>query len=414
MKKLSTLSSSQINKRRRFFNVLFWTMAVLAIICIVGFLFCIIMMGLGSGNLVIYGTVSACFFAGTAVFALCAYPFFGKSDKLAVAELDALEREDDLYSFFVGEGTYVTFRKDELFLHGEPYDEMGVDEYGKYGMMRKRRTLSVPYYDIRFFSICTRRRPVDAGNWSIILQIPARYFNKGAVREARPILLQTDGKERLYLRMRELKLSPEGELPPEALTAGQVTPETPETEKKKPVRKAPKKKAKKFTRLKKFVLADQKRRMKAFILLVIGVLFLAGGIVAAIFWDESVGGVIALVGGYMGVRALVAYVRAKAQFYLYEEGIYYSEPSGVDNVFLKWEEFSTVKTMVRDNKNRMRVQCPYGVYEFPVFAGALEEIFALHPEKEEIVPEETKAEGPEGQPAEKAEKKKTGNTGNKR
>lgn len=369
---LSKLSSDCLNRKRRRVNAFFWTLAILAVGCLIGFLFCIIMMGLGSGDLLLYGILSACFFAAAGLFGLCAYPCFLHSDRLAAAELDALEREDDPFSFFVGEGTLATFRKEDLYIHGgETVEEDGEGD-GDYEIVHKKKSVVIPYFDVKFFSVCTRRYPAEGGKWSIVMQIPARYFNKGAVRDAQPLLVQTDGKERLYRRMEELGLKAEGEPYKRELPAdGSEPKENVQQEKAK----------QKYTRLQKFELPDRTKRSRAFLLLIFGVLFLAGGILSVIFWDVSVGSVIILVGGYMGVRALIAYLRAKAQFSIYREGIYYKEPTDVDSVFLKWEEFSSVCRVVRDGKDRLRAQCPYGAYDFPVFEGAYEAILKLHPEK---------------------------------
>lgn len=373
---LLSLSSQKLNRMRRRWNGLFWTFAVLSVALIVGFLFAIVMLGLGKGDILIFGLLSAGFVVFAAVFAACAYPCYARSDRIAVAELDALEREDDQNSFFVGEGTLATFRKEDLFLHGGEAEKETEEDDGDFEPVKKKRNLSIPYYDIKFFSVCARRAPKEGGKWSVVLQIPARYFNKGAVRDAQPLLIQTDGKPRLYQRLKELGIELSGEPVPKTVEEGTE----PEKEKGKP--------EKKYKRLQKFVLPDQKRKNKALILVAFGVLFLIGGTVAIAFKETSVGSVLLLLGVYIVVRALVAFFRARALFFLYEEGIFYSEPTGVDSVFLKWEEFSAVKPVVRDGKDRMRAQCLYGAYDFPVFPGALEALLSLHPEKKDEETEE--------------------------
>lgn len=379
--KHTALLSDKFYKIRQRWNGFFWTFSVLSVACVVGFLFTVIMLGLGKGDVLIMGLLTAGFIVFAAIFAACAYPCYLQSDRYAVLEIDALEREDDVNSFFVGEGTLATFRQEDLFLHGGQADkDAEEDADGDFEPVKKKRDLAIPYYDIKFFSVCTRRAPKEGGRWSVVMQIPARYFNKGAVRDAQPLLVQVEGKPRLYRRLDELGIELSGEPVPKGVKEENAEPQ-----------KA-KKEENKYTRLQKFVLPDQKRKNKALILVAFGILFLIGGTIAVAFKEISVGSVILLLGVYIVVRALIAFFRARALFFLYQEGVFYSEPTGVDSVFLKWEEFSSIKPVVRDGKDRMRAQCPYGAYDFPMFEGTLKAIYALHPEKEEKDTEEFASE----------------------
>ena len=308
----------------------------------VGFIVCIFMIGWNKGDPVLVGILAGAFFVGAGGLGLLGMLLFRRSDRLALEELDALEREDSINSFFVGEGTLATFGDKELRIHGR--------EDGK-------RDVIVPYYDLRFFSVCARRGPKERGSWSVVIEIPARYFNNNASRTMSPILIQTDGKERLYKRLKELGLELIGE---------------PYTEEQSD---------KKFVQKKKFTLTHTVKRRKALILIGVAVLFLIGGIFATIYWNSTPGSIVIVLGAYFGIRACVVLVRAKAVFGIYEEGIFYRDPEGVNNVFLKWEEFSALGIAEQENRRFLRVQCPYGAYDLPYFEGAYEYIKAHYPDK---------------------------------
>ena len=319
-----------------------WTLIILAALCLIGLVVCLLMLGLKPANSLLYGNLILAFLGAGTVFGLLGGVCYRRTDRLSVAELDALELEDDENSFFVGEGTLATFKKDSLYIHG------GIES---------KKSITVPYYDIKFYSVCTRRAPREKGEWSVVLEIPSRYFNKGGMKTASNILIQTSGKERLYSRLNELGLELIGEMPQK---------ETSEH---------------KFQRLRKFVLANSEKRLRALILAGLGAALIIGGIFASIYWMMTIGSVIIILGAYMGIRALIAYFRAKAEFSVYEEGIFYREPTGVDNAFLKWTEFSSINIQLIEGKEYLRVTCPYGAYDFPLFEGAYEYIKERYPDK---------------------------------
>lgn len=352
----------QLQKQRKLWDTFTWVVVALAVLCAIGLVVCIVLFGLNKVDGLLAGILGGSFLIGGVAFGGFGFWCFRRGDKFAAAELDALELADGPYSFFVGEGTFATFRDDALFIHGND---------GK-------RKITVPYYDLRFFSICTRRAPKEHGQYSIIIEIPARYLNNGAQRDMAPALIQTDGKERLYSRLKALDREIIGDLPEDAYC----------TEPDKNKANAAKTE-KKFTRLEKFSFPDGEKRKRSVILMIFGALIFAGGILATIFWTESVNSaissVIIILGGYVGIRATLAFIRAKALFCIYEEGIFYSEPTGVDNVFLKWDEFSDVSRFMNDGKLRLRVKCPYGAYEFPLIEKAYEYIKEHYPEKVETV-----------------------------
>lgn len=335
-------TSAEIQRQRKKWSILLWTIVAIALICMVGFVVCIFLIGWEKGDIVTVSIVSGGCFLGAAGLGLVGMRLFRFTDRLAAEELDALECEDDENSFFVGDGTLATFGEDKLRIHGR---------------VEGKKDVVVPYYDLKFFSVCARREPKERGAWSVVIEIPARYFNHSASRTMPAVLIQTDGKERLYARMKELGL----ELVGEPYTEQQST--------------------EKFVPLDKFKLADRVKRNKALILFAIGILCAVGGILAGFFWELTPGCVLLVLGLYLIIRASLAFVRAWATFGIYNEGIHYNDPSGLNNVFLKWEEFSAVDIFEQDNQRYLRAHCPYGVYDLPYFEGAYEKIVERHPEK---------------------------------
>ena len=335
-------TSAEIQRKRKGWNALLWTIIILAIACMIGFLVCIFMIGWSKGDPVLVGILAGAFFIGACVLGLLGMLIFRRTDRLALEELDALEREDDLNSFFVGEGTLATFGDEKLRIHGR--------EDGK-------KDVVVPYYDLKFYSVCARRNPKERGSWSVVIEIPARYFNNNASRTMTPILIQTDGKERLYSRMKELNL----ELIGEPYNAEQSD--------------------KKFVQTTKFKLAHTVKYRKALILIGVAALFLVGGVFATVYWNSTPGSIIIVLGAYFAIRSFVMLARSKAVLGIYEEGIFYREPDGVNNVFLKWEEFSSLCIFEQEGRRSLRLQCPYGAYDLPYFEGAYEYLKEHYPDK---------------------------------
>lgn len=336
------MESKSYNKKRRFWNVIAWTSVVLVVLCMIAFIILLIMLGRGSTRIALFGGLLGGALAGVFLFGGIVLLAFKRTERLSRLELDALEREDSENSFFVGEGTLATFEERALRIHG--------------GVGNKTKSFSVPYSEIRFFSVCTRRSPKNKGEWNVVFEIPAHYFNRSAKKSDPAALIQTDGKERLYALLQKFGFELIGE-----------KPHTDSSEE--------------FTRLTSFLLPDSVKRKRALILLVVGVLLFIGGFSAIFLWERSISAICLVFGFYIATRAALAYTRAKAVFSVYKEGIYYREPSGMDNVFLKWEEFSDVSIFEQKDVKSLRVMCPYGAYEFPVFDGAYEYIKERFPEK---------------------------------
>ena len=318
--------------------------AVVAILCLVGVLVCVIMLEVGERTVdeewLLY-LLTGIFAGATVVFALIAF-FLGKlSQSLTASEADYRERCCGEACFFVGDGTIARFDDDCLRIcaEGRPVDE---------------KTIAIPYSEVRFFSVCSRMKPAEKGTWSVILQVPAHYVAKeGKTGKGAPaVLIQAEGKERLYRRLEALSLSLSGEPPLRG-----ARPE-----------------AKKYTRRIRFVLPDRSRRKRAVLTIVFGALLVAGGIVAAILWDAAIGAVIAVFGALVTGRSVYAFVTARGLVGIYDEGIYWceSDRAASERFFLKWDEIVRIALETYDEKRFLALICEYGTYHIPDVAGAYE------------------------------------------
>ena len=324
-----------------------WMLVVAAVLCMVGVIVCLVMLGVGESYAqrdILLGSLCGGFAVGVALFGGTAFLSLRKNAEFEKKELDTLELEDGENSFFVGEGTLLTFEEGQLRIHGTT---------------RGGKTVLVPYGEVRLFSVCTRLAPKEKGVWSVVFEIPARYLLKEgrAKKTDPPVLVQTDAKPRLYDCIDKFGLKMLGEAPSQ------------NAEKKK------------FERLKTFVLPDTQKRRRAIYFLVGGLVVFAGGIAAALLWQYTIGAIVCVLGAYIAIKAAFSYRRSKALFVVYREGIYYREPRGTNDIFLKWEEIESVSRGKTKDGDAIRMQCPYGAYEFPVFQGAFEYMEENFPER---------------------------------
>ncbi len=335
--------------------------AVAAILLALGLFIAVIVFEFKSGlqDSLLYILVGA--FAGGAIFsALAAFGLNVAGRSHRDAELDFCERCDGAESFYVGEGTLVTFEEAGVRIHG---DRAG------------GREISVPYSEMRFFSVCTRRLPREKGLWSVVLEIPAQYLSKSgkAEKDASPALVQTDAKPRLYETLARRGLALLGERAPETRPAPkpQTEPQTsPENGEKR-----------RFTRLAAFDLPDPAKRKTALFSAAVGGVMLVGGVLVAVFWQILFGSLLAGLGFLLVGRAVVTFLRAKGTLGVYEEGLYWRDTGNVDSVFLKWEEIQKITVEQSRGVALYRVQCAYGAYHFPAVAGSEEFLREKHPEK---------------------------------
>lgn len=342
-------TSRQYHVYRRVFAGIGWACIILAVLCMLAVIVSFLLLGLGKGDPVLVGWLCGGSAGGAVACGGLGFLFMRRSFFFERTETDAEERADSEDSYFIGEGTLATFGKDALRIHRAP------------AARGKDKTILVPYDQMRIFSVCMRRAPREKGEWCVALEIPARYLLKeGKVKkDDPPMLVEADGKPRIYASMKKYGLSVLGELPPFAREDGEERTE-------------------KFTRLKKFVLPDRAKRRRALIFCVLGLALAAGGIGAS-FWQLTVGALLSVMGIYLAGRSAVSYVRSCRIFSVYREGIFLKERNAQDSVFLKWEEFGRL-TRTEDGET-LRAECPYGSYDFPCPAGAYEWLSEQFPDQ---------------------------------
>lgn len=328
--------SEKFRTYKKVWGALGWTAAVSAVLCTLGLIISIILLGFFGDKLVLLGSLCGGFTGGAALFGAAAFFALKRNTYYEKQELDALERADSEDSFFVGEDTLATFGKEGLCIH-----------------KAQGRRVNVPYSDLCCISLCSRRAPKEEGEWNVLLKIPAHYFSKDGKRD--DVLVMTEAKERLYrcLEKRGLKLL--GELPQDRTA----------------------KKEKPFERLQTFVLPVRRERRNALRFLLLGAVSAAAG-GGLIFLQAMWGALVGVMGVYVAGRALISYSKAKSSVAVYREGIYYSGSDGNGNVFLKWEEITGVS--LKEGRG-LHVDCIYGAYEFPPIVGAYEYLARNFPGK---------------------------------
>lgn len=335
-------------KRIRIFDtVLTYVSAAFALACLIGIVVSVLMLNFGEQyekkTLILY-ILTGSFAGGAALFALLTYLFSKLMSSAAERELDYRERLDGEESFFVGEGTLLTFGDKGVTLHGE--------EAGKH------EPVFVPYEDTRYISICTRRRPREKGSWCVAIEMPVKYLSKK--REGKPdekVLVQADAKERLYKALTKHNLTLYGE-------------ERDENSEDK-----------KFILKRKFILPNRKKRRNAVIAIVIGALLAGASVPVGIFVSASVGALMGAAGCVFLFRGIMGYLRAKAVFGVYEEGAFWRESSGTESLFLKWEDIERIEIAEKDGYPVLMFRCDYGRYAIPAVEGAYECIKELKEEK---------------------------------
>lgn len=267
-------------------------------------------------------------FGGTALVCAIVSLLLSKlSDRLYKTELDFRERTDGEQSFFAGEGTLCTFEENAFVLHAED---------------GKGQRVSVPYSEMRFFSVCTRKKPAEKGEWSAVFEVPLKYIGKkGKYKPGDPpALIQTDAKERLYRTLEAHGLELLGELPKEEKSA-------------------------KYTILRKFFFPDRRARKRALLLSALGGIMLVGGIFAAIFWNITAGSVLSVLGAFVLGRATLSFASAKSLLCFYKEGVYWKEKNRAECMFLKWEELTDVSFPEKEGFPLLKAETVYGSFHFP-------------------------------------------------
>lgn len=347
LKKRNSLAAA-----RKAYNVLTLVLAFLAVLSLIGLLVCVIVLEMRENDdaavRLLYILMGA-FAAGATVPAFAAFLCGKLAQEATRIETDYRERCDGEESFFVGDGTLVTFGKDGVVLHAEAGG---------------KKPISVPYRDMTFYSVCTRRRPREKGEWSVVLAMPSKYIVKdGKGKDAPPrALIQTDAKARLYRTLEAHGIALEGEQPTQDTRGANV----------------------RFSVRAKFLLPDRTRRKKSLIAAAVASVFAVAGILVAFFWREmlTIGTIVSVFAVFFAVRSAVAFVRAKGMAAVYEEGLFWKEggrPSD-EQIFLKWDEIVRISLIEAQGKRYMKISCNYGNYHLPDVAGAYEYIGQFRPD----------------------------------
>lgn len=330
-----------LKRARVFCNVLTYTFAGIAVCYFIGLLVAVILLNFRQDEATLYYILTGAFAGGGALFALAAYGMAQIERRAYLRELDFKERCCGENCFYVGEGTIAEFGESELIIRAE--------EGGK-------NPIRVPYSEMRFFSLCNRRRPKNRGNWSVALEIPAHYLAKKGKSNPNdpPALVEADGKQRLYETLKSRSLELLGEEPKK--TDG-----------------------KKFTLLKRFRLPNLQKRKRALLFCALGAVLTVLGVVLPLTLDNAVLAVLAAVGLVVLGRALVSFAQAHATLAFYEEGVYFAESGNMKSTFLTWQEIETVTEEEKNSLPVLHVTCVYGSYYFPSVGeayGWLKERFA--------------------------------------
>ena len=329
--------SKRYHIRKQAWSICGWAAIVLAVLCMLGLVVALIMLGLGNEHIALLGILCGAFAGGALLCGLSGFFSVRRGEFWFSRELDALERADSEDSFFVGEDTMVTFGEGAALLHNS------------------ERSVSVPYAEMRFFSVCNRRKPREKGEWSVLMEVPASYVMKKTKKGEPPVLVRTEGKPRLYAVLQKYGLTLLGEQRGEEART-------------------------RFTKLRTFSLPDRAKRKKSLWLMLLGVA-VAGAGVGLLFYIQALGAPVIVVGGYIVLRALASYLRAKRVFAVYREGLYLAELTLRDSFFLKWEEIVSLVPAEAEKQEILRAHCLYGAYDFPRPEGAYEYLKEQFPGK---------------------------------
>lgn len=291
------------------------------------------------------GILIGAFFGGSVVAGGLAAILSRVIARADLERLDFAERCASERSFYVGEGTLATFEGESLLLHND---------------RGNGKSVRVPYENVRLFSVCTRRAPKEKGEWSVVIELPARFLAKDGKAEGdEKVLIQTDAKARLLRTIEERGLTLLGE--------DQRAQESQKNQR---------------YRLKtKFYVPDTDKRRRFMIMTVLGAVIAGAGIPVAVLWNITAGSFLSVIGCFFAIRFAAAFRSAKSLFSVYEEGVFWRDKNGADRMFLKWEEIESISRERAGDAPALKMQCIYGDYHLPDIAGAYEYLEQTHPEK---------------------------------
>lgn len=335
--------------KRKFTNGAVFVFAIIAIACLIGLLVTAIMLQTGereqARDTLLY-ILTGAFAGGAVLFALAAFGLGVLAQRVQASELDYLERMCGMDCFYVGDGTVAQFCEKELYIRSESPD--------------KKAKIHIPYKEIVFHSVCTRKKPREKGKWSVVIEVPSHYVLK---RSGAPkAFIETDGKERLYSILQARGLELLGERPPRE---GGKRPDT------------------HYPATTKLLLPDEQKRRRNLLIIGVSALLVVAGVLIAVFWREMtlLGAILSVLGAVFIARASAGYVQAKGMLALGKAGLYWKESgnAAAERFFLKWEVIERVRYETIQDRRYIVVQCAFGAFHLPDIAGAYEAIDAARP-----------------------------------
>ncbi len=339
------MEENQWRRKQRVCYLFSWVFIALCIACVIGLIVCIVLFGLkkdANNYLLLAITLGAS--AGTAAFALAGVGLSKLSLIYAARLRDVKERSVSEESFFAGENTLATFQKEGLLLHSTE---------------KEKTKVFVPFNELRVFSVCTRARAREKGEWSIVLEIPMRFLakDKKAQKELPPALIELEHKPRLLAVLNKFHVSVSGE-------------ERREGEKQP------------FTLVKKFSRPVAKKRKRALILAALGAILFGGGIALSFTLSVPFGAILITFGFFIAARGCASFLFEKTKVAVFREGIYWNKKEGAParGTFLKWSEVRRIYVREEKEERVLALDCDYGAYDCPLLAGVMECVTQTVPE----------------------------------
>ncbi len=330
----------RLRRKRKTAFAVSWTSVGLLVICVAGLLVSFVLYGLARTNEHdrLYVSLIGGFAAGIAAFGLIGVGCMKLASKWLFEERDEAERAISEDSFFAGEGTVATFRDAGMVL-----------EAGSVAV-------TVPYPELRAFAVCTRTRPREKGEWSVAIEIPAKYLSKKKTKNEPPVYAQFDYKPRLLDRLAFRGIAVGGE--------------------KKGKGKG------RFRRLETFALPDRRKRRNALLTALVGAAVAAVGVGLAFTSLSTLSAVMVALGLLVAARSTVRFVQSKFLLAVYREGIFKREENGL-GAFYKWEELVSVTRVAKDGEQSIRLDFGYGELLCPEADGFYDFVARNYPQKTE-------------------------------
>ncbi len=331
-------------RRSKVARIATWALIALVVLCFIGLVVAVIMAEVSREDA---ARVSVCYIisfscmGGLFVGIGGAVLFFKLGERFRAQEADARERADSEESFFIGEKMLFTFREGEGYIHAED----GSEEF---------RAVSVPYSELKFYTVNLRRSPKKKGEKSVLVAIPAYVLSKKkADKGAKPTLLMMEHKPRLMDCMQKRGV--------QLISADDDSP-LPKPQK---------------------VMHIRSGRSKKPMSLFFGIVLIVGGILLAIFGGQMqmIGYLLLVFGIFSSTRGVIGLVRGGSGFTVYEDGIFWKEENRFESMYLRWSELIGYSRISHEKQYFVEFSCAYGEYYYPDTEGLYETLVSRFPEK---------------------------------